>query len=81
MADRLIKMDCERDKVLVMRTSIDSDGNSVEHQVELDLPKTPVAKGLIRKVKHGNDGRFYEIEEVIETPILKENEVAQPDQY
>jgi hypothetical protein len=74
MGERLIKMDYERGKVIVMRTSIDSEGNPVEHQVELDLPETPVAKGLIRKVKHGDDGSLYETEEVIETPILKENE-------
>ena len=74
MADRLIKMDYERGKVIVMRTSIDSDGNPFEQQVELDLPETPVAKGLLRKVKQGDDGRFYETEEVIETPILKESE-------
>ena len=80
MADQLIKMDHERGRVIVMRTSIDSDGNPVEHQVELDLPKTPVAIGLIRKVKRGDDGRFYETEEMIETPVLKGNEVSQPDE-
>lgn len=74
MADRLIKMDYERGKVVVMRTTIDSNGNSIEQQVELDLPETPVAKGLIRKVKHGDDGRLYETEEVIETPVLTNNE-------
>lgn len=74
MADRLIKMDYERGKVIVMRSSIDSNGNPIEHQVELDLPEIPLAKGLIRKVKHGDDGRLYETEEVIETPILKKSE-------
>ena len=74
MADRLIKMDYERGKVIVMRSSIDSNGNPIEHQVELDLPETPMAKGLIRKVKHGDDGRLYETEEVIETPIFKKSE-------
>ena len=74
MADRLIKMDYERGKVIVMRTSIDANGNPIEHQMELDLPETPMAKGLIRKVKHGDDGRLYETEEVIETPILKKSE-------
>ena len=74
MNEHLIKMDYERGKAIVMQTSVDSDGNPVEHQVELDLPKTPVSKGLIRKVKHGDDGKLYEIEEVIETPILNGNE-------
>lgn len=74
MADRLIKMDYERRKVIVMRTTIDSNGNPIEQLVELDLPDTPKAKGLIRKVKRGEDGRLYETEEVIETPILKNND-------
>lgn len=74
MADRLIKMDYERGKVIVMRTSTDSNGNPIEQQIELDLPETPVTKGLIRKVKHGEDGRLYETEEVIETPVLTKNE-------
>lgn len=74
MADRLIKMDYERGKVIVMRTTVDSDGNSTEQQIELDLPEPPKAKGLLRKVKRGEDGRLYETEEVIETPILNENE-------
>ena len=72
MDERLIKMDYERGKAIVMQTSIDSNGNPVKHQVELDLPETPTIKGQIRKVKHGDDGRLYEIEEAIETPILKE---------
>ena len=74
MADRLIKMDYERGKVIVMRTTIGSDGKSVEQQIELDLPETPKTTGLLRKVKHGEDGRLYETEEVIEIPILNENE-------
>lgn len=74
MADRLIKMDYERGKVIVMRTFVDSNGNPVEFPVELDLPETPKTKGLIRKVKHGDDGRLYETEEVIEIPKLEKNE-------
>ncbi len=74
MADKLIKMDYEQGKVIVMRTTIDSNGNPIEQQVELDLPETPTTKGIIRKVKHGDDGRLYETEEVIETPMLENNE-------
>ena len=73
MADRLIKMDYERGKAIVIRTTVDSNGKTVEQQLELDLPKTPTVKGLIRKIQHGSDGRFYETEEVIETPILDDN--------
>lgn len=73
MADRLIKMDYERGKVIVMRTTVDLNGNTVEQQVELDLPKNQTTKGLLRKVKRGDDGRLYETEEVIEMPILEEH--------
>lgn len=73
MSDRLIKMDYARGKVIVMRTSIDADGNPIEQQVELDLPETPTVKGMIRKVKHGDDGKLYETEEVIDIPMLNEN--------
>ena len=74
MADQLIKMDHARGKVVVMRTTIDSNGNSIEQQVELELPETKVANGLIRKVKNSEDGQLYETEEVIETPVLTNNE-------
>lgn len=74
MADRLIKMDYERGKVIVMRTTVGPDGKMIEQQVELDLPETPKVEGLLRKVKHGEDGRLYETEEVIETPMLNGNE-------
>ncbi len=69
MADRLIRMDYERGKVVVMRTTIDENGCPVEQQIELDLPKQPTVKGLVRKVKRGEDGRMYETEEIIETPV------------
>lgn len=74
MADRLIKMDYKRGKAIVMRTTINSNGQLIEQQVEVDLPETPKTKGMIRKVKYGEDGRLYETEEIIETPILKVNE-------
>lgn len=77
MTDRLIRMDYERGKVIVMRTSTDANGNPIEQQVELDLPKTPTANGLIRKVKHGDDGKLYETEEVIDIPILKDNDFSE----
>lgn len=74
MADRLIKMDYQRGKAIVLRTVLDANGKPVEQQVELDLPEPPMAKGIIRKVKRGEDGRFYETEEVIETPMLNDTE-------
>ena len=61
MADRLIRMDYERGKVVVMRTTIDENGCQIERQIELDLPKPPTVEGLVRKVKRGDDGKMYEI--------------------
>ena len=73
MVDKLVKMDYEHGKIVVMRTSIAQDGSPFEQQVELDLPDSRLDKELLRKVKHGDDGKLYETEEVIETPILKGN--------
>lgn len=70
MSDRLIEMDYERKKVIVMRTFTDEDGNTYEKEVELDLPQPPMAEGKIRKYKRGEDGLMYEVEEIIRTPLV-----------
>ena len=70
MEDKLISMNFKTGKMIVMRTTIDENGNPVEQEIERDIPKEPTVKGVIRKLKRGEDGKFYETEEVIETPVL-----------
>ncbi len=72
MADRLVRMDYDRGKVIVMRTFVLEDGTEEEREIELDLPSRPVEEGLLRRVKIGEDGRTYETEEKILIPVSDE---------
>ena len=74
MADKLVKMDYERGKVIVLRTFTNEDGTSYEKEIELDLPQTPMEQGTIRRVKRGADGRMYETEEPLHYPGEGQNE-------
>ena len=70
MADRLIRTDFKRKKMIMLRTTVDENGNTVEKEIEMDLPMPPTVKGEIRKLKRDENGRFYETVEVVETPVF-----------
>lgn len=70
MSDRLIKMDYERNKVIVMRTFTNPDGTSYEKQIEMDLPKTQEVEGKLKKINIKDDGTMYETEEIIKLPVI-----------
>jgi hypothetical protein len=75
MSDRLIKMDYDRNKVIVMRTFTNPDGTSYEKQIEMDLPKTQEVEGKLKKINIKDDGTMYETEEIIKLPVInKKNE-------
>lgn len=69
MPDKLVKMDYERGKVIVMRTFSGEDGSTYEKKIELDLPQPPMSEGILRKVKRGADGKMYETEEIVRFPM------------
>lgn len=69
MSDKLIKMDYERGKVILMRTFTGEDGSTYEKMIEMDLPQPPMSEGKLRKVKRGADGRMYETEEIVRFPM------------
>jgi hypothetical protein len=75
MSDKLIRVDRERGKAVVLRTFTNSDGSTCEKEIEIDVPKMPTKEGVIRKVKRGADGKMYDVEEIIKIPIadLKKN--------
>ncbi len=70
MSDRLIKMDYDRNKVIVMRTFTNPDGTSYEKQIEMDLPKTQEVEGKLKKINIKDDGTMYETEEIIKLPVI-----------
>lgn len=70
MSDRLIKMDYDRNKVIVMRTFTNPDGTSYEKQIEIDLPKTQEVEGKLNKINIKDDGTMYETEETIKLPVI-----------
>lgn len=70
MSDRLIKMDYERGKAIVMRTIIGENGIPIEKMIEMDIPQPAMSEGIIRKIKRGDDGTMYEVEEKIQFPIV-----------
>ena len=59
MSDRLIKMDYERNKVIVMRTFTNPDGTSYEKQIEMDLPKTQEVEGKLKKINIKDDDKTF----------------------
>lgn len=73
MEEKIIKADFEQGKVLVLRRSVGPDGQEVEELIEKDLPLPPMKKGIIRVMKRGEDGRMYEEERVIESPVFEKN--------
>lgn len=75
MSDKLIKMDYERGKVVLMRTFIKEDGSSHEKIIEMDLPQSPMSEGMLRKVKRGPDGKMYETEETVRFPMPKDSNI------
>lgn len=70
MSDRLIKMDYDRNKVIVMRTFTNPDGPSYEKQIEMNLPKTQEVEGKLKKINIKDDGTMYETEEIIKLPVI-----------
>lgn len=70
MPDRLIKMDYDRNKVIVMRAFTNPDGTSYEKQIEMDLPKTQGVEGKLKKINIKDDGTMYETEEIIKLPVI-----------
>lgn len=73
MADKLLKMDYERGKAIVLRTTVGEDGRLFEEQIEINLPKLPMGEGTIRKIKRDEEGRMYEVEEKIQVPIFNKD--------
>ncbi len=74
MADKLIRVDYERGKAIVMRTITNDDGTNCVTEVEIDLPQAPMSEGKIRKVKRDADGRMYETEEIIRFPLMTQTD-------
>lgn len=70
MSDRLIKMDYDRNKVIVVRAFTNPDGTSYEKQIEMDLPKTQGVEGKLKKINIKDDGMMYETEETIKLPAI-----------
>lgn len=70
MSDRLIKMDYDRNKVIVMRTFTNPDGTSYEKQIEMNLPKTQEVEGKLNKINIKDDDMMYETEETIKLPVI-----------
>lgn len=70
MSDRLIKMDYDRNKVIVVRAFTNPDGTSYEKQIEMDLPKTQGVEGKLKKINIKDDGMMYETEETIKLPVI-----------
>ncbi len=74
MSDKLVRVDRERGKAVVIRTFTNSDGSTYEKEIEIDIPQMPIAEGIIRKVKRGSDGKMYETEEVVKFPVADKKE-------
>lgn len=70
MSDRLIKMDYDKNKVIVVRAFTNPDGTSYEKQIEMDLPKTQGVEGKLKKINIKDDGMMYETEETIKLPVI-----------
>lgn len=70
MPDRLIKMDYDKNKVIVMRAFTNPDGTPYEKQIEMDLPKTQGVEGKLKKINIKDDGTMYETEEIIKLPVI-----------
>lgn len=68
MADKLIRVDYEKNKAVFLRTIQQEDGSCVEKEIEVDLPQQTFSEGVLRKVKRGSDGKMYEVEEVVKFP-------------
>lgn len=70
MSDRLIKMDYDRNKVIVMRAFTNPDGTSYEKQIEMNFPKTQEVEGKLNKINIKDDDTMYETEETIKLPVI-----------
>ena len=71
MDDKIISIDCEKNKMVVLKQIEKEDGTICEEEVEVDIPAPPLVQSLIRRVKFDDNGRMYETEEVIEVPFFE----------
>ena len=63
MKEKLLRIDRERGKAIVLQTTVDENGIETMKMVE----------GTIKKVKMGEDGRTIETEQKIYTPVPANN--------
>ena len=74
MNDKILRIDPQRNKMVVLVQKEKTDGSIVEEEMEIDIPAPATTEGMIRKIKYDEEGKMYETEEKISIPVFDETD-------